>query len=104
MNNHKSHLVGHGEAWQGKCSCGWRSSIGSRADADEAQLRHHREVDLARAGLKRQPSMEQSLAWYSRQAADTANSPEERKQWEMLASELRPFVEGQENTDTPLWE
>jgi len=104
MNNHRTTIVGSTDAWQAKCTCGWRSSIGSRADADDDQIAHVAHVNRARAGLRRQPTIGEALAWYSQQAANTANTPEEREQWERLAQELRPRVEGSEQHDTPLWE
>lgn len=105
MNNHRSNIVGHGEAWQAKCSCGWRSGIVTRSEANDLQYLHLNHAKRAHAGLrKKQPSIEETLAWYSQQAADTANTAEEREQWRKLAEELRPRAEGQSLHDTPLWE
>lgn len=104
MNNHRSTIVGSTDAWQAKCSCGWRSPVGLRQDVDDLLVRHLNHVARARAGLAREPSLAAALAWYSEQAANSANTPQEREQWRQLADELRPRVEGQAITDTPLWE
>lgn len=103
MTNHRTTLVGHDDSWQAKCSCGWRSNVVTRTNADDYQFQHMEHVRRARAGMRRQPSMEETLAWYTEQAANSANSPEEREQWRRLAEELNHRV-GKSDSDTPLWE
>lgn len=104
MKNHRSTLTGHGEAWQAKCSCGWRSGIATRSDADDLRIAHDAHAERAHAGLRRQPTNNEVLAWFVAQAENTANTPEEREQWHRLAAELQPRVQGQTVHDQPLWE
>lgn len=104
MTNHRTRYVGHGNACQAKCSCGWRSDVTTKAEAEGLEELHLRHVNRVRAHLSRPLTLEQTLAWYVQRAVDNANTPEERAQWERLAEELRPRVEGQPANDTPLWE
>lgn len=104
MDNHRTTIVGNSDAWQAKCACGWRSPLGSRSAADDEQIAHRNQVNRARAGMRKQGSVESALAWYTQQAADPTNTAEERDQWERLAEELRPRVEGRKLQDEPLWE
>lgn len=103
MGNHKTTIAGGHDAWQAKCTCKWRSSVGSRTDAYAAELAHSREVRLAQAGLRRATTLKGERDWYAQQASNFANSREERELWQRLADELSTRVAEPDLEQLPLW-
>lgn len=88
---------------QVKCTCKWRSEVGSRTDAYAAELEHQREVRKAQAGLRRIPSLKAEHDWYIEQANNYVNTEEERELWQRLADELATRLPRPDENQLPLW-
>lgn len=97
--SHTTVIVPSANLFQAKCSCKAHSPFGSRGDAVEWEWRHHREVEKARAGLRRTPTLRQQRDWFWEKATDLTISEHERSIWQGLADELDHRVD--ENTPDP---
>lgn len=106
MEHHKTNVVGHGDAWQAKCVCRWRSQVLPLAEVQKAEDAHHQDVQRAQAGLRSStPSLGSLRTYYQDQADNTANDPEERALWQQLADELGPFIKPKSDAhQLNLWE
>lgn len=104
MSNHKTRIVGSYEAWQGKCSCKAKSSVSKyRWEAEDWISTHLTQVQQARVHLmSRNPSLKDQRNWYQKQADRTDLSPEEREQWQQMATALDHRI-GKPPEDTPLF-
>jgi len=87
-SNHKMWIAGAGTASQCRCSCGQNSRIGPRTDAVEWEWQHTQEVDRARAGIARTPSLTNQRDWFRAMSEDYSNTPADRELWKALADEL----------------
>jgi hypothetical protein len=93
VTNHRFHLAGGGDSWQGRCSCKQRSKIGTRSEVEDWGIKHLQEIERIRAHLgTRSPSLKTQCAWFFAQADDPENPPEDRVLWRQLADELDRFI------------
>lgn len=94
MANHEVEVFRQQDGqWLARCTCLVPSvTYAQEWEADDWRMRHERVVQQARAHLLATPSLKGMYDYYVKMAEDTANSPEDRAQWRILAEELKPRV------------
>lgn len=94
MTNHRVHYAGEGDRMQGRCSCKQKSRVGNRAEVDTWYFAHLAEIERIRTHLgTKNPSLKTQHAWFSEQAVNEDNPPEDRALWRQLADEMAAFIE-----------
>ena len=102
MSNHKTYIAGVDPYCQAKCSCRMVSAVVSRADAMEWEWHHQQEVQRARAGLRKQPSLRNQRDWFLERADDPLIPDTERDLWLTLAHELDHRIETSESDENQM--
>jgi hypothetical protein len=104
MSNHKTKYKRYGEEYRAECTCKQNSKLGTRQDAEDWIIRHHTEVQRARAHLMgRNPSLANQYGYYRKREADPNISEEDRRLWKQLADELEPRLPSDIHNDATLW-
>jgi hypothetical protein len=104
MSNHKTKYKRYGDDYRAECSCRQNSKLGTRTDAEDWIVRHHQQVQQARAHLMgRNPSLYNQYTYFRRQEQDPANSEEDRVLWKQLADEIQVRLPSTLVDEQPLW-
>lgn len=94
MNHKPKYLhIEDPEGWRIRCTCRHVTSAHlTRQAAEDEHAKHIQEVEKTRARLAAPPSVKSTHLYYSEQALDPKNTPEEREQWQRLADEMERRV------------
>lgn len=98
----------NGSQFVARCICGDSSGfVDTRQLGEDWEIRHHRNVQTARAGRSnRTPSVSDQHKYYASKAEDRNLSREDRAMWQLLADGLRsrlPAVKGEPSDDEALF-
>lgn len=77
--------------WIGACTCRWRAPdvCDTAQAAEDANLKHMRDVDRVRANSRKvPPTLRESRDYFRKRADDPKTPPETAKLWAQLANEI----------------